>query len=361
MKVPRSRRFTLGTLALIVLLLGVAYVGRTLGPGHASGSLQAASLHLAMDADPANGPRPCDPIDASATAAVGSTYTVAVCLADYQANDLLSFQMHLTNNNSLSFAPDPQGSEESQNGGSGPDCGQCLDDNPDANDGDDPAGFKLGSGWACTGLGVIRPRSETPPIELVCNADVVSPDMDLSANPGLLATVTFRADAAGLNEVGFESWTSIGQKTAGQGYCGDEVPDAKIDCLGATINIGGVAAPTSTPSNTATPTTPTSTPSATGPGPTATPLPPGMEAVDLVAGCNPVASTYPDATAVQTIADNVGPAGIVDSLWEFEMGTWLGYSPQFPEVSDLREKDFLDVVFVCVSGPGVFVRPTVPA
>jgi hypothetical protein len=319
-----------------------------------------------MDADPANGTRPCDPVDSTATVAVGSTYTVAVCLADYQANDLLSFQMRLTNNDALSFAPDPQGSEESQNGGSGADCGQCLDDNPDANDGDDPAGFKLGGGWACTGLGVIRPRSETPPIdpiELICNADVTAKDLDLSANPGLLATVTFRADAAGLDELSFTSWTSVGMNTTTPGSCGD-VTDNLMDCFGATINIGGVAAPTSTPSSVGTPSstaTPTSTPSATGPGATATPLPPGMEAVDLVAGCNPVASTYPDATAAQTLAGNVGPAGIVDSLWEFEMGTWLGYSPQFPEVSDLREKDFLDVVFVCVNSPGVFVRPTVSA
>jgi len=355
MKGPRSRWFMSGALALIMLLLGAASWGQTLRWGHASGT--QAGFHLAMDADPHNGTRPCDPVDASATAAVGSTYTVALCLGGYTANDLEAFVLSINNDQALSFAPDPQGSEEPQNGGSGPDCEKCLDDNPDANDGDDPTGFKLGSGWDCTGLGFVRPRSEVLPINLLCNADIVSPDKDLSANPGLLATVTFRADSAGVDTLTFASDTTIGHATAQDGSCGDVASDV-IVCSGATINIGGVAAPTSTPSNIG---TPTSTPSATGPGATATPLPPGMEAVDLVAGCNPVASTYPDATAAQTIADNVGPAGILDSLWEFEMGTWLGYSPQFPEVSDLREKDFLDVVFVCVSSSGAFVRPIVSA
>jgi hypothetical protein len=309
-----------------------------------------------MDADPANGNRPCDPIDASATAAVGSTYTVAVCLADYKANDVESFQLEINNDQALSFAPDPQGSEEAAYGGSGPDCGSCLDDNPDANDGDDPAGFKLGSGWDCSGITVAPPRSQTLPIRLVCNAEIaVSPDKDLSANPGLLATITFQALTAGVDTLTFGSATAIGMTTSQDGSCGD-VPGDLIDCSGATINIGGVAGPTSTPSSIA---TPTSTPSTTGPEPTATPLPPGMEAVDLVAGCNPVASTYPDDTPIQTIASNVGPAGSLSSLWEFEMGTWLGYSPQYPEVSDLQEKDFLDVVFICVASRGAFVRPAV--
>jgi hypothetical protein len=93
-----------------------------------------------------------------------------------------------------------------------------------------------------------------------------------------------------------------------------------------------------------------------GPTPTPTPLPPGYEAVGLVPGCNPVASTYPDNTPIQTIADAVAPSGILTALWEFEQGIWLGYSPQFPEVSDLTEKDFLAVVFICVNAPGDFVR-----
>jgi hypothetical protein len=130
-----------------------------------------------------------------------------------------------------------------------------------------------------------------------------------------------------------------------------------------TLGPGETPAPSETPGPGETP-TPTSTPGGApaatatpaGPVPTPTPLPPGMEAVSLVAGCTPVASTYADATPIGTIADAVGPAGNLISLWMFDVGTWRAYSPQFPEVSDLTEADFLDVVFVCVAAPGALVR-----
>jgi len=214
--------------------------------------------HLHIDADITNGARPCDPLDSTATVTVGSTQAVGVCLEDYQANDVQSFQIRLTNNDALNFAPDPQGDEEVKNGGTGPDCATvgCLDDNPDANDGDSPAGLKLGSNWDCTGTGYLRPRSETLPIELVCNANVLSPDMDLSANPGLLATVTFDALAGGVDTLTFASDTAIGMASAQDGSCGDD-PDYLIGCFGATIH--KVAAPTPMPTI-----TPTDTPA---PGP----------------------------------------------------------------------------------------------
>ena len=102
--------------------------------------------------------------------------------------------------------------------------------------------------------------------------------------------------------------------------------------------------------------TPTPTPTVTAPPPGAT------EEVALQGGvCNPVATTYPDNTPIATIAGAVSPSGVLDSLWEFEGGVWQGWSAAFPEASDLTEKDFLDVVFVCVggSGPGAatFTRP----
>lgn len=154
-----------------------------------------------------------------------------------------------------------------------------------------------------------------------------------------------------------------------------ELADPLAEDIPATVVQGSVivgtsaatAVPTATPVGaTAIPGAPTSTPGAPtltavpgGPTPTPTPLPPGYEAVSLATGCNPVASTYPDSTPIQTIADAVGPSGILTALWEFEQGTWLGYSPQFPEVSDLTEKDFLAVVFICVNAPGDFSRPVV--
>jgi YVTN family beta-propeller protein len=92
------------------------------------------------------------------------------------------------------------------------------------------------------------------------------------------------------------------------------------------------------------------------------PLPGETEDVPLQGGvCNPVATTYPDNTPIGTIADAVAPIAMLDSLWEFEGGVWMGWSPEFPEASDLTEKDFLDVVFICVGGSGpdaaTFTRP----
>jgi len=129
------------------------------------------------------------------------------------------------------------------------------------------------------------------------------------------------------------------------------------DTFDAQVTCGEGGAPPPTPGASPTPGGPAPTPG--GPAPTATPLPPGLEAIGLAAGCNPVASTYPDDTPIQTIASSVGPTGILTSLWQFQAGTWLAYSPQFPEVSDLTEMDLLDVVFICVNSPGAFVRPIV--
>ncbi len=79
--------------------------------------------------------------------------------------------------------------------------------------------------------------------------------------------------------------------------------------------------------------------------------------------CTPVASTYPDATPIATIAGAVTPTGVLESLWEFDGVTWLGYSPQFPAASNLKQMDRLDVVFICIggSGPGAgtFTRPVI--
>jgi hypothetical protein len=95
------------------------------------------------------------------------------------------------------------------------------------------------------------------------------------------------------------------------------------------------------------------------PTPAATATPGGVETLPLIAGCNPVAWTGSDNTPIATIAGAVSPPGILVALWEFEAGVWLGYSPQFPDVSDLTEKDRLDVVFVCVSAAGTFSRPVI--
>jgi hypothetical protein len=79
--------------------------------------------------------------------------------------------------------------------------------------------------------------------------------------------------------------------------------------------------------------------------------------------CNPVASTYPNGTTIAAIAAAVSPPGLLEAIWRFTPDTALGYSPFYPEVTDLTAMSFLDVVIICVegSGPGAatFTRPLV--
>ena len=223
------------------------------------------TLHLHIDADTTNGTRPCDPIDATATVVVGAVHKVGVCLEDYPPNSVEAFELFISSNDSLNFAPDPQGIED-QNGEGGLDHWNCsdwmdndgdtkidladeecigattatsLDDNPDANDGDDPTGFKLGGGWDCTGIRLAPPRSEVLPIHLVCFADFWNPDKDLSANPGLLATVEFTAMNQGTDIIDFRPiYTAVGYPLPGGELARCGTPpraEQSMGCFGATI------------------------------------------------------------------------------------------------------------------------------
>ena len=172
---------------------------------------------------------------------------------------------------------------------------------------------------------------------------------------GTVALLRFRCVAPGptsLSPVPPDPGPPVGNTTtlgSGGGLIGTALAGIQITCGEGP----GPAPTTSPPVGTPTPTPPL------GPQPTPTPLPPGFEAVPVVAGCNPVASTYPDGTPVETIAGAVGPAGNLVSLWEFDAGTWRAYSPQYPQASDLADVGLLDVVFVCAGGPGDFVRPVI--
>jgi len=122
---------------------------------------------------------------------------------------------------------------------------------------------------------------------------------------------------------------------------------------------------TATPTGTltGTPGTPAVTPTGT-PAVTVTPTPGGIETVSLIAGCNPLAWTGANATPSATIVDAVAPPGILIALWKYDIGAggvWRGYSPVAPEpeISDLRELNRLDVVFVCVISPGTINRPRI--
>jgi hypothetical protein len=89
---------------------------------------------------------------------------------------------------------------------------------------------------------------------------------------------------------------------------------------------------------------------------------PVTEAMDLVAGCNPVVSTWADGTAIETVAAAVAPAEALDAIWALNPdGTaWLGYSPAAPEgVNDLVSVNQLDAFFVCVNAKATLTRPVV--
>ena len=85
------------------------------------------------------------------------------------------------------------------------------------------------------------------------------------------------------------------------------------------------------------------------------------ETVDLVAGCNPVALTYDDGTAIATVAAGVQPADALASIWKLlpAEGTWLGYSATAPQASNLQTVERLDAVFVCVSAAATITRPQI--
>jgi hypothetical protein len=89
---------------------------------------------------------------------------------------------------------------------------------------------------------------------------------------------------------------------------------------------------------------------------------PELESVALVEGCNPVALTWPDATAIATVAGAVAPAEALDAIWKFDpaTGTWKGFSPTAPAaVNDLASVDRLDAGFVCVNVAATFSRPVI--
>jgi len=90
----------------------------------------------------------------------------------------------------------------------------------------------------------------------------------------------------------------------------------------------------------------------------ALPDPGGTE--QLNAGCNNISLTFPDGTASDTVAQAVTPAGALEAMWRYDatLKTWEGYSPAAPPAaSDLPTVDFLDSVWLCVTG-GPSAAPT---
>jgi Domain of unknown function DUF11 len=94
----------------------------------------------------------------------------------------------------------------------------------------------------------------------------------------------------------------------------------------------------------------------------ALPAPGGTE--QLYAGCNNISLTFPDATPSQTVAQAVTPAGTVETLWRFNgpLNRFEGFSPAYPQASDLTSVNFLDAVWLCMTeAPPGGVAPPAPA
>ena len=197
---------------------------------------------------------------------------------------------------------------------------------------------------------------------------------------GEVALVRFRCKAPGtsvLHLVGpgeADPYTRVLRSvTSGLEDIPTSVTDAQVACQG-----GGGPGPTPTPPVASTPPvvgtppvapTPVATPTTASTPipaePTPTPLPPpppGMEAVLLAVGvCQFEAWTGEDGTSAAELATMVRPPENLRSLWALQPPpTWRGYSPWFVGVSDMGPVGRLDVVAVCTTGGGDFLRPLLP-
>ena len=198
--------------------------------------------HLHIDADITNGNRACDPIDATATVAVGTVHKVGVCLETYVPNSINSFQLTVYSNGDPSDNVPPVLNLATELADPKP----SVNDNPDANDG--AGADKLGTGWDCTGMDMALPVGDdpaTPTVNdafIVCNANLGNPVQTLALDPGLLATIEYTAQAPGVDNVSFgpadaaNSTNAMFPRPGGKAArCGTGVPADQIGCFGATI------------------------------------------------------------------------------------------------------------------------------
>jgi hypothetical protein len=81
-------------------------------------------------------------------------------------------------------------------------------------------------------------------------------------------------------------------------------------------------------------------------------LPSPRGTVDLYAGCNNIALSFPDGTACETVVDAVTPAGVVGAMWRHNaaQNKWDGFSPAAPQASDLKTVNLWDAVWLCLGG-----------
>ena len=209
--------------AMLGAIIAVALVG-TLGMPVLSGGKSAPVVqaqnqpYLAIDADLTNGNRPCDPIDDEATAGgIGAQHTVGVCLVDHAAAEdpIPTFVVDISYDETKYEGVEESGGEP-----------YFLDVNPDANDGS--GSDKLGTDWTCDPIpGLSIPPSMGPPAHIECWT--IQGTKALTADPGLIATLTFTVVGLGDDVLTFDSTSEIYAS-----YCNENMP-----CPGATIHAAG--------------------------------------------------------------------------------------------------------------------------
>lgn len=204
-------------------------------------------------------------------------------------------------------------------------------------------GAEVSSFLGSTGRAVDCSDAEyvTPQFDIISFA--CSTEGDARPGPsgaGVLASVRFRPVGGGPSPLALPLITLVNTQ-------GETISVVVED---ASIIIGRSAGP------------PVPTPTPVGGTPAAgaaTATPEGYDTLLLVAGCNFTTNTIPGSTDVRTVAAAVSPPGILDSLWRSGPEGWFGFSPRYPGASDLGELEFAQTLFVCVSGPGRFLRPIV--
>jgi hypothetical protein len=305
-------------------------------------STAADTFRVFIDTDTSDGI--CDlPEDSSLSVPPGASFSVAVCVEDPPAA-VAAFTFSVVYDDTVIVAPEVA------------DDGTALDDNPDANQ------AALGDGWDCSVFGTAFPQGDADPDSGPGHGLAKLGCLSLAgpytfASTGYLALVNFQAQGVAGTSALALSQVVLDDETPDEiGQCNPSLY-SPVPCVDGTVAVGGAPVATSTPVVTRG-TTPAATPAVT-PTPAPTPPPDEAQSVDLAAGCNPIASTYPDGTTVQTLAAAIAPPDILNAMWAFEGGLWLGYSPLYAEASNLATRNFLDVVFLCVDAVGTFVRPLV--
>lgn len=87
------------------------------------------------------------------------------------------------------------------------------------------------------------------------------------------------------------------------------------------------------------------------------------EPVELFVGCNNVTLTFPTGTPMDVVTQSITPISGIRAIWRYDnaLQAFQGYSPEFPQASDLTFARLLDAVFICMDVPGVYLRPALPS